>query len=149
MKRSTITILLGLMLTAFASVNFAQEAVVRAPNPVLVFAGAEYFKLDGRELTRYRYFVFNGADYPNTMFAPATDLPPCGSNTKSARTWVDVLDQRGKKLQAFCNFGSNKDLDSIWFAAPVDETPPSWIYIELNDRKTGTKYKSNLAETTL
>jgi len=26
--------------------------------------------------------------------------------------------------------------------------PPSWVYIELNDRQTNTKYKSNLAETT-
>ena len=30
-----------------------------------------------------------------------------------------------------------------------EEVPPSWVYIELNDRKTNTKYKSNLAETTL
>ncbi|MDQ1557256.1 MAG: hypothetical protein QOD32_316, partial [Pyrinomonadaceae bacterium] len=25
---------------------------------------------------------------------------------------------------------------------------PSWVYIELTDRKTNTKYKSSLAETT-
>ena len=29
-----------------------------------------------------------------------------------------------------------------------ESLPPSWVYIELNDRKTNTKYKSNLAETT-
>jgi hypothetical protein len=27
--------------------------------------------------------------------------------------------------------------------------PPSYVYIELNDRQTNTKYKSNLADTTL
>jgi hypothetical protein len=27
--------------------------------------------------------------------------------------------------------------------------PPSWVYIEMKDRKTNTKYKSNLAETTM
>ena len=25
--------------------------------------------------------------------------------------------------------------------------PPSYIYIEMNDRQTNTKYKSNLADT--
>jgi len=30
-----------------------------------------------------------------------------------------------------------------------DEVPPSWVYIEMTDRKTNTKYKSNLAETTM
>ncbi len=27
--------------------------------------------------------------------------------------------------------------------------PPSWVYIEILDRQTGTRYKSNLAETSL
>jgi len=27
--------------------------------------------------------------------------------------------------------------------------PPSYVYIEMNDRQTNTKYKSNLADTTL
>jgi len=41
------------------------------------------------------------------------------------------------------------DLNGIWFGLETDIIPPSYIYIELNDRKTNTKYKSNLAETTL
>jgi len=82
------------------------------------------------------------------MFAPAPTLPPCGANTKSSRTWVDIFDQRGKRLNGFCALGSSEHLNSIWFALPEGELPPSWIYIELNDRQTATKYKSNLAETT-
>ena len=39
--------------------------------------------------------------------------------------------------------------DGIWFALEKDVIPPSWVYIELSDRKTGTKYRSNLAETSL
>jgi hypothetical protein len=27
--------------------------------------------------------------------------------------------------------------------------PPSWVYVEINDRQTNTKYKSNLAETVM
>ena len=35
------------------------------------------------------------------------------------------------------------------FGLPLKRTtiPPSWVYIELNDRQTNTKYKSNLADT--
>ncbi len=31
------------------------------------------------------------ATIPADMFAQAPDLPPCGSNTKASRTWVDLL----------------------------------------------------------
>ena len=76
-------------------------------------------------------------------------MPPCGTNTKSARTWVDIYDQSGKRLYGFCALTKNDDLGKLWFALERNALPPSWIYIELNDRKTNTKYKSNLADTTL
>jgi hypothetical protein len=37
----------------------------------------------------------------------------------------------------------------IWFALEEGVVPPSWVYIEMTDRQTGTKYKSNLADTTI
>jgi hypothetical protein len=82
------------------------------------------------------------------MFAPAPALPPCGKNTRSSRTWVDIFDQSGKRLYGFCALGKSADLAGIWFALEEDVIPPSWIYIEMNDRETNTKYKSNLADTT-
>jgi len=152
--RKTITAftLAGLLfiLLAAVSVTPAQEIQARPlPNPVLIFMGAEPFDTGGKAFVRYHYAVFNAADYPNTLFAAAPALPPCGANTKAARTWVDIFDQRGKRLYGFCALGSNGDLDKLWFALPADEIPPSWIYIEMNDRQTGNKYKSNLAETTM
>lgn len=119
------------------------------PNPVLYFVEQESFTSGGKQKVRYRYAVENFQNYPNELFAAAPALPPCGQNTKSARTWVDVYDQSGKRLNGFCAFGKNSDLNLIWFALDLDDIPPSWIYIELNDRQTNTKYKSNLAETTL
>jgi hypothetical protein len=119
------------------------------PNPILVYDGPEFYQANGKQWIRYRYEVFNLTDYPNTMFAAAPDLPPCGSNTKSSRTWVDIYDQSGKRLYGFCALGDHDGLGKLWFALEEGVLPPSWIYIELNDRKTGTKYKSNLAETTL
>jgi hypothetical protein len=52
-------------------------------------------------------------------------------------------------LNGFCALGKPGDLNGIWFALPDDTVPPSYIYIEMNDRQTNTKYKSNLADTTL
>lgn len=119
------------------------------PNPFLTFLGAEPVEISGKQLTRYYFSVDNRSAYPAEMFAPAPDLPPCGANTKSSRTWVDIYNQAGKRLNGFCALGKPDDLNKLWFALDSDEVPPSWIYIELNDRKTATKYKSNLAETTL
>ena len=119
------------------------------PNPVLVFLGSEPFDSGGKQKLRYSFDVANKSAYPAEMFAPAPDLPPCGTNTKSARTWVDVYDQQGKRLNGFCALSKPDDLNKLWFALDIDTVPPSWIYIELLDRKTGTKYKSNLADTTL
>jgi hypothetical protein len=119
------------------------------PNPVLYFLGAEYVQINGKQITRYRFDVLNKDQYPDDMFAQSPALPPCGANTKAARTWVDLYDQSGKRLNGFCALGKSADLNGIWFGLETDIIPPSYIYIELNDRKTNTKYKSNLADTTL
>jgi hypothetical protein len=90
----------------------------------------------------------NKDKYPAELFVAAPELPPCGQNAKSSRTWVDIYTQNGKRLYGFCAFTKPDDLSRIWFALDRDEVPPSWIYVELQDRKTNAKYKSNLAETT-
>ena len=119
------------------------------PNPVLYFIGAESVEIAGKQVIRYRFDVSNKDQYPDDMFAQSPALPACGSNTKAARTWVDLYDQSGKRLNGFCALGKSADLNGIWFALGNEAVPPSWIYIEMNDRKTNTKYKSNLADTTL
>jgi hypothetical protein len=110
--------------------------------------GTEAFHTGGKEFIRYRYDVLNKDSYPAAMFAAAPALPPCGANAKSSRTWLDIFDQRGKRLNGFCALGKPDDLTGIWFALESDIIPPSYVYIEMNDRQTNIKYKSNLAETT-
>jgi hypothetical protein len=119
------------------------------PNPILYFLGPEYVTISGKAWIRYRYDVANKNLYPDDMFAKSPSLPPCGSNTQAARTWVDLYNQAGKRLNGFCALQKSADLNGIWFALEEGVIPPSYIYIELNDRKTATKYKSNLADTTL
>lgn len=144
--RKTLLLAMTCALIVAAQGTFAQS---RLPNPILIFVGQEPTKISGKDMVRYTFDVFNKDAYPAEMFAAAPTLPPCGTNTKAARTWVDIFDQNGKRLNGFCALGKPSDLSKIWFALDRDALPPSWVYIEMSDRQTSTKYKSNLAETTL
>src|SRR5918912_797335 len=112
------------------------RAAETTPNPVLILVGIEPFETGGKQFIRYKYEVFNFDQFPNDLFAASPQLPPCGKNTKAARTWVDIYTQSGQRLNGFCAFGSNKDLRQIWFAMEPGVVPPSWVYIELTDRQT-------------
>jgi hypothetical protein len=142
-------LLLIVSFVATLAVQSTAAAPLALPNPVLTFIGQEHFQAGGKQFIRYSYDVFNKDEYPAELFVASPALPPCGKNAKASRTWVDIYDQNGKRLNGFCALGKPGDLSRIWFALGEDELPPSWVYIELNDRKTNTKYKSNLAETTL
>jgi hypothetical protein len=143
--------LLSIMLLITTASNSALRAVPQPvlPNPILYLRAQEPYTTGGKNWIRYQYDVLNKDSYPAEMFAAAPALPPCGLNTKASRTWVDFFDQRGKRLYGFCALGKPADLGGIWFALEEGEIPPSFVYIELNDRQTNTKYKSNLADTTL
>jgi hypothetical protein len=137
----------AVLILVFAVQGSANAPVL--PNPVLYFLGQEFLTINGKQVTRYNFDVLNKSDYPDDLFAPSPNLPPCGKNTKAARTWVDFYDQSGKRLNGFCALGKSADLNGIWFSLDTGVVPPSWVYIEMNDRKTNTKYKSNLSDTTL
>ena len=146
----------GAKIAAIAAVLFGM-ALVHAtfvtaqspmPNPVLVYVVQEPFQTGGKQWMRYRYLVENAAAYPDQLFAASPNLPPCGLNTKASRTWVDVFDKNGKRLNGFCALGKNSDLNLLWFALEPGVVPPSYVFIEMTDRQTNTKVKSNLADTT-
>jgi hypothetical protein len=140
----------SLLLPVLVFVVLATQTIASAPpppNPVLYLMGTEAYQTGGKNFIRYKYDVLNKADYPAALFAAAPALPPCGANTKSSRTWVDIFDQRGKRLYGFCALGKPDDLTGIWFGLEEGVVPPSYVYIEMNDRQTNTKYKSNLADT--
>lgn len=147
MKRFTRKAILFVMTFAVVLATQSTLAAPPLPNPMLIFTGPEYTVVSGKDVTRYTFDVFNKDAYPADFFAASPNLPPCGTNTKAARTWVDIYDQSGKKLNGFCALSKPSDLSKIWFGLERDKVPPSWVYIELNDRQTGAKYKSNLAET--
>jgi hypothetical protein len=139
------------LFVCLALATLATQSVALAPalpNPVIYLLRQTPFQAGGKQFIRYEYDVFNKADYPADLFAPAPALPPCGNNTNASRTWVDFYDQGGKRLYGFCALAKPADLGSIWFALESNVIPPSYVYIEMKDRQTGAIYKSNLAETT-
>jgi len=146
-----LAIVFGSLLLTIIVGGTTSESAPRPPlpNPVLYLAGTEFYTANGQNFIRYSYDVLNKDSYPSELFAAAPALPPCGKNTNSSRTWVDFFDSRGKRLYGFCALGKPADLNGIWFALPEGDIPPSYVYIEMNDRQTNTKYKSNLADTTL
>jgi hypothetical protein len=143
---SSLFLLPSLLVLLFAT-HGAVSAPALPPNPVLYLTGTEPFQQGGKTFIRYHYDVFNKDQYPAEMFAAAPNLPPCGKNTKSSRTWVDIFDSRGLRLYGFCALAKPADLSQIYFALEQGVVPPSYVYIELNDRQTNTKYKSNLVDT--
>jgi hypothetical protein len=148
-SKSIITVLSAALFLVLLTPSSASTAPPVLPNPVLYLTGTEAYSTGGKDFIRYRYDVLNKDSYPADLFAAAPALPPCGSNTKASRTWVDFFDSRGKRLYGFCALGKPADLGTIWFALESNVVPPSYVYIELTDRQTNTKYKSNLADTTL
>jgi hypothetical protein len=91
--------------------------------------------------------VVNWSDYPEELFEPAPDLPPCGLNTNASRTWVRIFRADGTYIYGFCAFSSPSNLTLLWFAVPRGEAPPDEVYITLIDRLCGITYRSNLAPT--
>jgi hypothetical protein len=144
-KKSAFSVISFILIFASQTIGNSPEL----PNPVLVFMGIEYFQEGATAKARYLFDIFNKEDYPAELFAAAPKLPPCGVNQNASRTWVDIYDENGKRLNGFCALGKPSDLSKLWFALDSNVIPPSWVYIELTDRETNKKYKSNLAETTL
>ncbi len=135
------------MVTAAAATPAALNQA--PPKPVLYLLRTEAYTVGTKNFIRYRYDVSNKDEYPADMFAAAPSLPPCGTNTNSSRTWVDFFDSNGRRLYGFCALSKPEDLGKIWIAFEEGVVPPSYVYIELNDRQTNTRLKSNLADTTL
>ena len=138
------------MFAAIVALAAASGAAQAQPNPILYLTKVEPVTIRGQNLIRYTYDVLNRDQYPAAMFAAAPALPPCGVNTSASRSWVDIFaNGSNRRLNSFCALGTPTNLNGIWFALPETEVPPSYIYIEINDRQTNTRRRSNLADTVM
>lgn len=115
------------------------------PVPQLTRTGTEdYIDAFGDPYTRYSLTIANWADFAPELFAPAPDLPPCGLNINSSRTWVFIYRATDSEyIYGFCGLLAPSDLTHIWFAVPRGASPPSGVYATVTDRRTGQVVTSN------
>ena len=118
------------------------------PAPVLALNGTEYYVPSGGPATMYKLTITNWSSYPDGLFVPRPDLPPCGSNTEASRAWVEIYDAgTDQYIYGFCALGANESLTDIWFGillSDPDQSPPP-VYVKIIDRDTsfGGTYTSN------
>lgn len=113
--------------------------------PNLEYLGAEQANIRGTLFTRYYISVKNTREIPESLFLASPDLPPCGQNTNSSRTWVDIIDENGKRLYGYCAISKPTSLGKLSFSLKKGVAAPKSVQIVLNDRRQQKKYKSNLA----
>jgi hypothetical protein len=123
----------------------AQASGQEVPRPILQFRTVEQYSAGGKDWVRYQFEVSNRGSFPAALFVPAPTLPPCGKNAQASRTWVDFFSKAGKRLYGFCGLSSPENLGSLWFAEEAGVEPPRWVYIEILDRQTQLRVRSNLA----
>jgi uncharacterized repeat protein (TIGR02543 family) len=97
----------------------------------------------GNYINTYDFTTTNWADFPAFLFELTSDYGPCGGNSTPSRTWLEVFDASDDSyIYGFCGFDSPDDLQSYWFATPAGQGPPD-TYMELWDRSTDVRYRSN------
>jgi len=140
----------ALFMLGFAGLLLISDVTIRAqsrlPRPELIFVEKKDYVLNGAEWTLYRLDVANKQDYPPEMFDPAPDLPACGRNKNSSRTWIDIFAQNGRRLYGFCALKSPDELNQLAFQVPKG-TSLDYVYVVIHDRKLNKKWKSNLVST--
>lgn len=112
----------------------ADDCTQTYPNPVIKF---DHQDTEGRVYIP----VDNWSAYSSDMFRKAPELPPCGLNTQSSRTWVSIYNaDTNARIYGFCALGSNEILKNIWFKSNANS---GRVYIIMNDRACEKTYRSN------
>lgn len=127
-------------------VNFkcpANPCDLVSAQPKIAYGGKETYVIENVKYLRHKIPVQNTANISNDLFTAAPTLPACGTNTNSARTWVDIYDQNNQRLYGFCSLASSADLKDIWFGLPIKAKSPSRVMIKMTDRLCNKVYTSN------
>lgn len=135
----TAVICAAIMLSVFGSLrSMAQE---KLPKPQIVLSEKKDVVNNGYEMTSFRLDVENKFEFPAEMFEAAPDLPPCGRNTNSSRTWIDIISEKGKRIYGYCAIKSPDELSNLIFLVPRNQIPDK-VYIVIYDRRLKKRSKS-------
>lgn len=137
--------ILGTSLSAWSKQQATAPAGSRRIELVLV--KAERGSSDSRAFTRYYLTITNREDFPEDLFEPAPDLPPCGLNKNSSRTWLEIYSNTGSRIYGYCAMKSAAELEEFSFGISEGQPTPKKVYVRLIDRRSNTIYESNLVST--
>ncbi|MEA3240174.1 MAG: hypothetical protein U9P37_01125 [Pseudomonadota bacterium] len=118
------------------------------PDPQLSLTGTQNVMIDGVQRLQYQLSVTNYNAYPESLFTPSPGLPPCGLNTNSSRTWVDIYDQDDQRVYGFCALGTPGNLNNLWFDAATAPATMTAVRVKFDDRLCDQEYQSNLVSVT-
>jgi thiol-disulfide isomerase/thioredoxin len=128
---------------AVASASEDKAAKVLPP-PVIEVSSTEPMEAGGIKFTRYVLTVKNWPDFPEELYAPVLELPPCGMNSPSTRLEVKVWSEAGWPLATYCNVGDASFLRRLWVMWREGDPSPARVYITLEDRRSQRLVKSNV-----
>lgn len=131
-------------LTATDSDGGSASATVRItifdePPPLLI----PNLVYDGVQSGTNKLSVSNWADYDPELFVLDSSLPPCGLNTNAGRTWVGIFAGNGSRIYGYCGIDDRSGLTSLFVVLPSGSPPPESVYIDLWDRATDRRVRSN------
>src|ERR1043165_9060010 len=118
-KRTTLVAIFLLMFSAAPALG--QEM----PKPKLAFVGIEDNTQNGRQYRTYTIEIANRADFSDELFTASPGLQPCGTNSNSSRTWINIYIDGGRRYYGWCAIRSNAELSSLRFNVPADIKQPT------------------------
>ncbi|HEY2865507.1 MAG TPA: hypothetical protein VGJ02_00320 [Pyrinomonadaceae bacterium] len=113
------------------------------PKPKLSFVRAEDVTDNSRQYMRYTIEITNRSEFSDELFFESPDLPACGLNANSSRTWINIYFDGGRRYYGWCAIRSNAELSMLKFNVPADAVQPTKIYVDFVDRREGKVVKSN------
>ncbi|WP_452223652.1 hypothetical protein [Lacinutrix chionoecetis] len=125
----------------FGVPRFFSSSVI--PNPILGFTKKETITVRQLKFLKIHLSVQNWDAYTDAFFKASPQLPPCGKNKNASRTWLEIYDDKGKRLYGYCAINTNKRLQDFSFAVPLSKPIPNTCHIVLWDRITNKRYTSN------
>ena len=86
-------------------------------------------------LYRYHHFaITNAAAYAPELFAPSPNLPPCGLNTNSARTWMQIYSNPSGPFQQVYGYCGLSNLSGEFAFGVLPSATETGFQVELHDR---------------
>ena len=135
-----------LVLVALAGFGISATVQAQCGPPLPVPRVAFVSKAVEPSFIRYTFSVTNHAMFNNVFFTPSPNLPPCGLNPNSARTWMAIFNANGNAyIYGYCALTASAVMVKLTFAVPKASPQPKGFYITLDDRLCHKTQKSNIA----